>query len=173
MIYRRLGGGVGVVKIQHDSIIFKTVLKASADSKSSKASNSSVAVVPSPLIAPQNQRNHIASFSTNQISAAQSNGSTPWPYSLHSLPSLLANVPVPSSFTSSSSFTDYANGVISVSAQVELNQPESSDILTVHNQGSSATQPTTSSGVTSDLRQQASASNNIHQNSSTCKLFDI
>lgn len=169
MIYRRLGGGVGVIKIQRDSILFKTTLKVSAESKGSKASSSSVAVVPSPILAPQSQRAQVAS-SSNQITV-QSNSTTAWPYAIQSLPSLLANVPVPSSFTASSSFTEHTNGVISTSSQAEVTQSEASDILTV-NQASSSIQPSTSNGVTSESRQQAANSNNL-RNSSACKLLDI
>jgi len=109
MTHRRLGGGVGVIKVQRDSIIFKA--KPAHQDQSAKASISnsqSIAAAPS----------RTAAINTSLNSALGTQGSTntpsPWPYAMNSLPSLLANVSGTSNMTANSSFTSTGDSSINI-----------------------------------------------------------
>lgn len=125
MTHRRLGGGVGVIKVQRDSIIFKPK-QASHDQQNVKNNqqNGQGIITTGPNSLPT--RSPVISTSLSNALGTQgslTNAPAPWPYAMNGLPSLLANVPGTSSMTANSSFS--SNGDSS------LNTPNSTQSMSM------------------------------------------
>lgn len=154
MIYRRLGGGVGVIKVPRDSLLFKTAPKSQ---DSNKFNN-----IPATTTLLNHIQNHTQNTNdTSPISSLTAHGSNSasnlaasWPYAMNSLPSLLANVPAPSSLSINST----------IYSDERRNEIVMTNDLSILNIGQTSISDSTTSN---------SATNMEQINTSSNKLLDI
>ncbi len=153
MMFRRLGGGVGVLKVQKDSILLKPN-STNVDSKKINSNQRSSLFNHAPII------NHNANVSpivsNTQVSSSPS---PPWPY--NSLPSLLANVPTSSNLPTNSSFNNASNPTSASSESMP------SEFSFYNNSSASISSPTSNSSTATASSAQSSSNNNSN------KLVDI